>query len=147
MRKEIVLNIKPYSVNSMYYGDARTQRSEFKDWTYQVFHELSNAKNLAAMKAIREAFNSDKNSFKIRIVAYYPESVFRTKDGRISARTVDLTNFEKPLIDLIFDKKFFDRPHPYGVQNINTNDAYITEVHSYKKAGPSHKIVVTIILV
>lgn len=144
MRKEIIINVKPYSVNSMYYGDARTQRTEFKDWTYQVFHELSTKKNLDAMRDLRDAFDPHKHSFKVRLVAHYPAEVFKTKEGRISAKTMDLSNWEKPLLDLLFDKKFYERQHPYGVANINHNDCYVSELHSYKKQSDRHYIKITV---
>lgn len=147
MRKEITLNIKPYSVNAMYYGDARTQRSEFKEWTYQVFHQLSTVKNLETMKELHEAFDPHKHSFVVTFTAYYPRQIFKTKDGRISAKTMDLSNFEKPLADLLFDKKFYDREHPYGCKNINQNDCYISELHSFKKPGDAHSIHIIIEIV
>jgi Holliday junction resolvase RusA-like endonuclease len=147
MRKSILIKGKPYSVNAMYYGDARTQKTEFKEWTYQMFHELSSTANLSAMQELRQAFDPNKHAFKVRITVYYPADIYKTKEGRISGRTMDLSNFEKPLMDLLFDKKFFERPHPYGVQNINTNDSYVTELHSYKKAGTEHRIKIDITII
>jgi hypothetical protein len=147
MRRTIKLNIKPYSVNAMYYGDARTQKQEFKEWTYQVFHELSSAANLQVMQELRQHFDAEKHAFKVRIVVEYPSDIFKTKEGRISGRTMDLSNFEKPLVDLIFDKKFYERPHPYGVKNLNTNDVYITQMHVYKRAGQKHSITISLTII
>ena len=34
-------NIKPFSVNSLYYGDGRTKTQAYHNWSHQFFHRLS----------------------------------------------------------------------------------------------------------
>lgn len=132
MRKDFKLIIKPFSINAMYYGDARTKTSQAREWSYQVFHQLSTLNNLNNMKDLREYFNPTKHQVSIEILVEYPKNIFFTKNGTISAKTIDITNFEKVITDLFFDKRYFDKEYPYGCKNLNIDDKYITELFSKK---------------
>ncbi len=130
---EFSIKVKPFSINAATYSDARTKTREYREWQSQVFHQLNNEKDLETFRQIREQFDETKHSFAVEMTAFYPRSVFINKEGTLSSRTVDLSNWEKLLLDLLFDKQYFSKEHPYGVQNINQNDKYVVDLVSRKR--------------
>lgn len=133
MRYDFILLSKPFSINACYYSDARTKTTEVRQWAAQIFHQLNTPENLEKMKQIRETFDDSRHAITVETCAIYPRSKFITEAGILSSRTIDLTNWEKVLTDLFFDKQYFDKQHPYGVKNINVNDKHIVELKSSKK--------------
>lgn len=132
MRQDFQLQSKPFSINAATYSDARTKTREYYDWSSKIFHQLNTPENLDKMTQIRESFDENLHAFEVEITAVYPRSIFITKEGKLSARTIDVTNFEKLLVDLFFDKQFNTKPAPYGVKNINVNDKNIISLISKK---------------
>lgn len=132
MKHTFRLRTRPFSINSATYGDARTKTREYFDWSAQVFHQLSSTVNQEKLKELRDLFDESKHSFKISIKVVYPKDQFITKQNILSSRSIDCSNFEKLLVDLFFDKQFFDRPHPRGCPNINQNDKHIVALYSSK---------------
>ena len=138
MKKTIrIKNLKPLSINSTYYGTGAgfTKTSKARKWTHEVFFQLDQEENRQAMKELREAFDPDVHCYKVNLTAYYPRSEMYTREGRVSARTHDLTNWEKAIVDCIFLSAHFDRSVPDGCQNLNTDDKYIVDLSSSKRAG------------
>lgn len=133
MSYEFSLPSRPFSINASYYRDARIKTSEVKEWSAQIFHRLNTVENIEKMRQIRESFDDQRHSISIEIVAIYPRSEFITKSGILSSRTIDVTNFEKLLVDLFFAEQYFDKPSPYGVRNICLNDKHIVHMVSSKK--------------
>lgn len=144
MRETLVLNVKPFSINAMYYRDGKIKTADAREWEAQVCHQLSFEKNQAALQNLREFFDPKQHSFTVHITALYPKEIFLNKEGSISARTQDCTNFEKPLVDVIFSPRFFDKPYPYGCKNINHDDRYIARLISQKKSADEHQIIIKI---
>ena len=144
MKREFNLDIKPFSINAMYYGDGRTKTQAARDWSYQIFHRLSQEAIAKSLAELRSYFETDKHSYQVDFVVTYPKDKFYTKKGSISARTMDLSNWEKPLIDLIFLPKYFDKEPPYGCKNLNIDDKYITKLSSSKGIGETTNILVKI---
>lgn len=132
MREEFKLRTKPFSINASTYRDASIKTAEFRNWASQIFYQLNTDENLKKMKNIRENFDESRHSIKLEICAIYPRSEFITKNGILSSRTIDVTNFEKLICDLIFDRQYFDKPNPYGVKNCCINDKHVTEMVSKK---------------
>ena len=133
MRYEVLIKSKPFSINAATYRDASIKTADYREWQAQVFHQLNNPVDLETFKAIKEQFDEKKNSFEVFITAFYPRDVFVTKENILSSRTIDVTNFEKLLVDLLFDKQYYSKPHPYGVRNICQNDKHIIDLHSKKR--------------
>jgi hypothetical protein len=130
---EFSIKVKPFSINAATYSDARTKTREYIEWASQVFHQLNNEKDLETFKQIREEFDETKHSFAVEMTAFYPKSVFVNKEGTLSSRTVDLSNWEKIIQDLLFDKQYYSKPHPYGVCNISCNDKHVVDLYSKKR--------------
>lgn len=103
-----------------------------QDWTLNAFYALS--AHEAQFKIMREAFDPLLNYYSVRLIAYYPEAQFVAKGKGISQRTHDLSNFEKPLIDLMFLPRHCDFNAPYGFQNLCIDDKYVGELYSCKRA-------------
>lgn len=147
MKRQIVLPVKAFSINKMSTRDARFKTKAYEEWTYQVFHHLSKQPNLSAMEDLRKQFSEKKHGFIINMVTRFPKEILLTKKGTISARAFDITNVEKPLIDLLFDSKYFNRDAPYGCKNLKCDDKHLLEINSKKVTGSSHEITINIELV
>lgn len=72
--------------------------------------------------------------FVLSFHAYYPAHIFRTQEGELSGRTIDITNYEKPLQDLLF-------------KVLNLNDKLVKKLISEKSEGTHHYIDVQLTLV
>jgi hypothetical protein len=129
---KLVLKIKPFSINAMFAKSRGFTTAKYKDWSYQVFHQLDTEENLKKMAEFKEEFDPLVNCIHLHLKSSYPKSVFIKKAGGISSRTHDISNIEKPLIDLIFDEKYEKKPSPYGCKNLAINDKFITKMISEK---------------
>lgn len=130
----IELAVKPFSINAMYYSHRQIKTQEARKWSYEVFSQLDSPKNLKIMSQIRESFNKKEHFFHIDLTAFYPKKRLLTKAGEISAKSIDLTNWEKPIVDLLFLPKHQINSAPFGVQNIGVDDKYICSMSSQKVA-------------
>ena len=133
MTEIIWLPLKPFSINAMYYGNSKHGKTQdAREWSYNVFYILSKEENAQKLRRLREEFNPKKHCYRVRISAYFPESEYFNKSGTMSAKCFDISNFEKPLIDLIFLEKYMYLDSPYGAQNLGTDDRYIRSLYSEK---------------
>jgi hypothetical protein len=105
---------------------------------------LALKENKKKLKELRQHFDPMKHVYKVDLTFFYPKHVLYRKDGGISARAHDLSNVEKPLIDLVFLPMFYDRPSPYGAKNLNIDDKYIIDLRSRKRVGKDFRIRVTL---
>lgn len=119
----------------MYARDMRFKTAKYRDWQAHAFWELAKPEPEAAMAALREAFDADKYAFHVTLTCYYPTKEFFNKQkGTISTRTIDVSNFEKNILDCMFGQEFHGSMAPYGCNNINANDKYIVQLISKKEA-------------
>jgi hypothetical protein len=131
MKQLIVLPVKAISVNSMYYGNRlHGKTAEAQDWSHEVLFHLSKYKR--ELKNFRDYFDPSKHVYKMHLTMMVPVDVYYTKKGELTSKIVDLTNWEKPLIDLIMLKKFFGGNVPYQCENLNTDDRYLQYMISEK---------------
>ena len=144
MRRVITLKLKPFSINAMFCRDKRHKTIEAQEWSCSVLVALALKENKKKLKELRQYFDPMKHVYKVDLTFFYPKHVLFRKDGGISARAHDLSNVEKPLIDLIFLPMFYDRPSPYGAKNLNIDDKYITDLRSRKRVGKDFRIRVTL---
>lgn len=125
MRRTFSLPIKGLSINSMFYNDKRhglTQSA--REWVDTVIHLLSKSDNAEKMSDLRAAFDFTKHAYAIQIKAYVPKNIYYTKDGKLSRRAYDISNTEKPLVDVLFLEK-------YKV-GLLTDDCVLKSCHSVK---------------
>lgn len=147
MRETFHLTGKPFSVNAMFYKDGRTKTQDWREWSARVFHQLSTESNLKKLSNLRNAFDASLHHVHVSLTVYYPREDFYNRNGEVSAKTMDVTNFEKPLVDLFCDKRYFETPYPYGCQNLNINDKYITQLLSRKVSGTEQRFEISFELV
>ena len=140
VRRVITLKLKPFSINAMFCRDKRHKTIEAQDWSCSVLVALALKENKKKFKELRQYFDPKKHVYKVDLTFFYPKHVLHKKEGGISARAHDLSNVEKPLIDLIFLPMFYDRPSPYGAKNLNIDDKYITDLRSRKRVGKDFRI-------
>lgn len=131
MELKLRLHVAPISVNSMYYGERRHgKRPEAINWSEQVLYSLRNYET--EFLAINKLFNPKKHSYSITLIMNVPRDIFYTKAGEMSSRVIDLSNFEKPTIDLLMLKKFYGTNYPKQAINLNTDDRYLRKLISEK---------------
>lgn len=131
----VLQNLKPLSVNMSYsnVGRSRVKSQDAIRWYAEVFFQLKMLENQQKLERLRSYFDYNKHAISVRLTAYYPRSQFVTKEGRISAKTIDITNWEKSIIDALLLSKFHERELPNGAPNMNTDDKYLLEMQSRKR--------------
>lgn len=120
---EFTLPIKAYSINAYHYATRRVITKEARVWSDMVKEHLRAIPCLAEFKS-----EYDYTPISIYISIHYPKQIFYNKEGLISSKTMDISNTEKILIDLIFK------------ETLDINDKYITYMESSKHAGDSYMI-------
>lgn len=128
------------------YGKARFKTTAARQWSGEVFHYLNIDENAEKLTELREKFNHKKHYFSVTIKAYIPKKILFTKSGHLSQRAHDLSNIEKPLIDLFFLPDYCGKKPPYGCNNINRDDKYVLKLNSEKLVSKTdeHYIEITI---
>ena len=144
MRRVVTLKLKPFSINAMFCRDKRHKTIEAQEWSCSVLVALALKENKKKLKELRQYFDPMKHVYKVELTFFYPDHVLYTKQGHVSSKAHDLSNVEKPLIDLVFLPKFYDRPSPYGAKNLNIDDKYILQLTSKKQSGKSFKIKISL---
>ena len=135
MNAKIYLPIRSFSINSMHYATKRIKTSDARHWENSIFHYLNKSSNQEALKKLREAFDKRKHGWEVSITFIYPDAELYTKTGELSSKVHDLSNVEKPIIDLVFLPKYHKLDPPYGCPNLDCDDRYIKRLHSEKVVG------------
>lgn len=116
----------------MYYRDRRNKTQDYRDWETAAFQAINQPFVQQKLAKIRENFDESKHSFLVRFSFLYPPAVLLTKSGTVSSRAEDLTNIEKPLLDLLFLPKYHVQSPPYGAPNVNVDDKHVIRLTSSK---------------
>ncbi len=127
------LPFPPFSINNYYYRNRQRTR-EARAWGDQILEFIQSSELQTAFSAFRDSFDTQTMGIRLELKYGLPRAL--KKDGSIHLRGSDLSNLEKTLIDLIFDKRYNDR----GTPNLNLDDALILELHSYKYQSKEHEI-------
>jgi hypothetical protein len=115
--------IKPFSINSMYYATVKTKTKEYLQWQ-ESFHRAIAEHKQCLMSLKREG----RYEYFVTLVATYPKEIFTNSFGVVSAKTIDLSNWEKSFVDQLF------------LYTIDIDDRYITKLSSKKEDGDEYKI-------
>lgn len=126
--------IHPMSINAFYTGNRQFKSVAAKEWTMEALHQLNQPAIIEKFKTLRESFVSTRHCYHLEFKACYPKDKYRNKKGEISAKTIDITNFEKSLQDLIMLPKFFDE-----FENLNVDDRFVTRMISEKAESENDK--------
>lgn len=147
MSQKLVLNVEPFSINRLHYRDGKIKTQTARDWECRVFHELSKEPNSKILKELRDKFDHLKHGYIIKMVCFYAQEKLFNRQGAISAKSMDISNWEKPLIDLIFLEKFSELKPPFGAENLKTDDRFILQMSSGKRASKTPRIEVSLRIV
>lgn len=128
------------SINRWSGASKRFLSKEAKSWTQDVQHALSGPQNQNQLELMHSSFSPKKHSFGIAFNFVSPKAEFYNKQGLFSSKTCDLTNVEKPIVDLLF----LERHQTSEYSNIGWDDKYISELHSKKTAGQNWEIQVRV---
>lgn len=115
---KLTLNCKPFSINAYSYRDKRHKTAEARAWEAQVLELLEPYEK--ALLELADDWRKGGGVWRIKLYFFYPMHIFYNKDGQISSKSMDLTNVEKPLVDMIFG------------QVMGVNDKSIVECQSFK---------------
>ena len=132
MTISFVLPVGAFSINRMSSRDLRFKTPAYKDFATQVLYVLE---QVDALKVMGELHAAKGGEFTVELTATYPPQLFRNKQGEISSRSIDCSNFEKPILDLIFG------------DTMGVNDRHVTCLISKKRAGARLSIECTISLI
>lgn len=127
---EFYLNLPAFTVNKSTYRDIRFKSAAYKSWATKVDLLLKANPDLQKFSTYFHA--QSKYAIQATFTVIYPEKEYYNADGEISSYTIDVTNFEKLLQDLIFTK------------NLKINDKYVKQLISRKEAGPDVQIKITL---
>jgi hypothetical protein len=133
MKQIIKFKSKTASINSLYYNDKRHGKTaEAKKWSTEILVTIG--QHINEFKELRELFNPKKHCYSFKMKMLIPETAMYTKDGKMTSLVHDLSNVEKPLIDLIFLPKYFSEYSIFGEKaaNLNVDDRYLQYLSSEK---------------
>ena len=138
-RSFILQDLSPFSINSTncVVNGRLIKTSAARNWQMQVFHRLSTKQNEKMFDELRAYFKPATHYFAVEILVAYPASDFYTKKKMISAHTMDVSNFEKNLVDCFFLPKYAQREAPQGCKNLQIDDKYICSLKSEKRVTSS----------
>lgn len=137
---KFTLNSPGFSINSMYYGNKKLGKTtDAREWSAQINWQL--ARFAKEFTELRQQFDPARHGFKVDLVFTYMK--FYNAEGKISSKVHDLSNVEKPIIDLLFIKSNHGAP-PYKAPNLAVDDKYIVSLSSQKLPGPQDSIEVCI---
>ncbi len=93
--------IKAYSLNKYHYATKKIKTQDAREWEAIVlWHLKDRAQPLADMA---DKWRLSGGTFSITIKNNYPRQMYYNRFGQVSAKTFDITNCEKPLVDLIMN--------------------------------------------
>lgn len=115
-------NLKPVSTNCIYKGMGKN-RSKVKEYKYmEQVCKFKLIKHGREIQSFCDGFDPGTGHLKVELVFYVPKTKLFTKKGDISKISGDLDNYQKSIIDSIFNC-------------IDLDDAYIGEIVAKKRAS------------
>ena len=136
----ILERCKPFSINKAYYVKTMTLTREARAWRSSIFAQLRKKENQIALEYLRN-LNDGKIGYVMNMHFYVPKSTLITKAGSLSSKGMDLSNVEKLLQDIIFNKRFFERKE---LKNLNADDKLVVRLVSEKIPSDRYDIVIKI---
>lgn len=133
---DFILPIEPFSVNQMFYNKRSIKTTEYYNWEDNVKQHLA----FVDFKPLRELFDCNLHYFSTKLIFTFPSSILFNKSGSLSSKAIDMTNVEKPLIDIIFNKNHNSPSKP----NLNLDDKYHNDYTSCRRPSESHSILIQI---
>ena len=131
---DLLLNLKsrPFSCNKSHYRNGMRTK-ENRRWADSIQEQLAEPENKE--KILKFKNNLSKYPlFHVSLFFLHPAAKFYTQSNDVHIKTMDLSNIEKGLIDLLFDARYNDRNTDSGalILNIDNNDKRSICLESYK---------------
>jgi len=139
-----MIGCKPFSINNAYYKRTFTHTKAFRAWRETIFKELKKDYNQIVFEKARAyiKYLEDQGktvAVKLHIRSYIESSYFWTLKKTISKRSMDLSNTEKGLIDIICNSSVNMN---YNLLNLDYDDKNIVDMGSSKRPSKEWKILV-----
>lgn len=143
MNVKFILQSPPFSINKYYYyGKPKVVRTQAaRKWGENIHKQLLDLGLNDQFEKARKLYNPKTMGIAVKLVFGIKRERFFTKRGTINRRAMDLSNIEKPLIDLIFAEKYLKRD---GICNLGIDDQYICKLESEKAPADIDTIAVEI---
>lgn len=125
------LPTQAFSVNAYRYKRNFAKTAEARVYEAKILALLEDHKTLHDMA---DEFRERGGVLEIHITCFYPHHIFYNKSGSVSAKTYDVSNTEKPLLDLIINTF------------MQLDDRFVTKMVSEKKVGPNYAIEISLAL-
>ena len=140
---KFTIKVEPFSINAVNaIGNKRLYSTpKFREWRSRVVKSLDNPDTAAKLEEFKEDIDSNKHGLYFIINHKINEKSFYTNNGAISIRSKDISNIEKPLIDIICDSKLSERK---DFTNLGIDDRFIVGQNSTKQSHDCDKITVEI---
>jgi len=140
---------RPFSINKANYRNGSRTR-ENRAWADSIHTQMTEPEIMDQIIKFKK--NIPKYPlFHVTIFHLHPSFKFYTASQDVHLQTMDLTNIEKGLVDLIFDKRYCGRFTKSGdrIETLENNDKRIIGLESYKgiSENQENEIVVYIQLV
>jgi hypothetical protein len=134
-------NIEPFSINAAHYHHRKVKTKECNDWIRRLRAQLSPVSKSQAWLSLMARSSAP---IRLSLLFMQPMTAFKTRSGEINIRTKDLSNIEKLVIDVLFDKA--QRYCNEYYTGLPIDDKWIVELFSSKRAisGTSYKLKVKI---
>jgi len=140
MKLKFLIPTKAYSINAYYYKSRNQKRREAVEWEMNVVNRFRDETFKKEIEEFKKLFNPEKHGLVFNLIYFYPKNIVLTKEGRLSSRAFDLTNVEKPIVDLITAEY-----HCTDLcKNLEIDDKHIMKVKSEKGIAKNHAIYVEI---
>lgn len=125
MKRTITFQVQAISINSMYYGNRlHGKTTAAREWSENVLNTLKYYSQ--EINELKNYFDEKEHVYRLHLQMLVPIDVLYTKAGVLTSKVVDLSNFEKPLIDLIMLPKYADRG------SLNKDDRFVQSLLSEK---------------
>ena len=134
---QIIIPFRAFSVNDYYYGNRKYgKKADAKSWEHQVNWVLKEYTDEFA--EFKKTFDDNQHGLRVTITHLY--SNFFLKSGKLNKKLFDLSNTEKPLLDLILNPVNYGQA-PYKSPNLQIDDCHVLSLHSFKRPGEDAVIV------
>lgn len=120
------LPIAPFSVNRMYYAHKKICTVEYNEWRMRFLMLLGT--HASEIESFRSQFDIKSHMYTVELTCEIAQ--YYTKSGDVSAKTMDISNCEKAVIDCLFLPK-----HNSTALNLNVDDKYLMSLLSRKVPG------------
>jgi hypothetical protein len=139
---KIKLPFPPFSTNSAYYKNGG-KTAACRTWQNAILIYMQRAEIQRSLQSIKKRFDPTRHGIAVKYCFYQPSDKIFTHGGELSRRSMDLTNVEKLIQDLLFDKRYEGRilksskdgkTVHHTIHNLNLDDKFVCRVLSEKRA-------------